>query len=79
MLTLTDKDKRAKITNLLKETSIFVDSFTDSYLEKASSEKLDLVIRYIDTGEYLHSLCVEGYIKDMLVGNITSLQELSRK
>jgi hypothetical protein len=71
--------KKKNILKLLQDKNIQVDKFAHEYLEKATDDSLELLLSYIESGEYTFSLYVEGYVKDILVGNIHSLKEMSRK
>lgn len=73
------KHKKDFFLSLLELEQISIDEFTKSYLEKANVKSVDLATLFITSGEYKHTLSAEGYIKDILVGNITEMTQIIRQ
>lgn len=73
------KYKKDSFLSLLELEHISIDNFTKSYLEKANVKWIDLATLFITSGEYKHTLSAEGYIKDILVGNITEMTQIIRQ
>ena len=76
LVELEIKNKKDDLYSLLKLKNISIDSFTKTYLEKASLKSVEFAILFISSGKYEKVLFSPGYIKDILVGNITEMNQI---
>jgi len=70
------KEKKDLLISALKDINVEIDRFTVGYLEKADEKAIDLATLFVTSGEYKSTLSTEGYIKDILVGNVTSMEQV---